>query len=55
MEDPGGWLWAVIGLGVILLGAVLIWNVIVWRRRRLSGAERRRQDAVVRENYRRGG
>jgi hypothetical protein len=55
MEEPGGWLWAVIGLGVILLGAVLMWNVIVWRSRRLSGAEKREQAEVTRENYRKGG
>ncbi len=52
MEYPAGWLWVLIGIGVIVLGAVIVWNQ---RRLRLSYPERREQDEVVKENYREGG
>ncbi len=52
MEDPAGWLWVLIGIGVIVLGAVIVWNQ---RRRCLSYPEKREQDEVVKKNYRQGG
>jgi type VI protein secretion system component VasK len=55
MEEPGGWLWVLMGLGVIALGIIMVWSVMVWRQRRLSGAEKREQAEVVEENYQKGG
>jgi len=52
MEYPAGWLWVLIGIGVIVLGAVIVWGE--WRKR-LSSAEKREQNEVVKENYRKGG
>jgi uncharacterized membrane protein len=55
MEEAGGWLWVLMGIGVIALGAGIAWNVVVWRQRRLSYAEKREQAEVTKENYRQGG
>jgi cytochrome c-type biogenesis protein CcmH/NrfF len=55
MEYPAGWLWVLIGIGVIVLGAVIVWNIQVQRQRRLSAPEKREQNEVIKENYQKGG
>jgi O-antigen/teichoic acid export membrane protein len=52
MEYPAGWLWVLIGIGVIALGVVMFWGE--WRKR-LSRTKKHEQDEVVKENYRKGG
>jgi len=54
MDQPGGWLWALIGLGVIALGVVLAWSLALWRRRRLSPAMKREQVEATKELYHEG-
>jgi hypothetical protein len=54
MSDPGGWLWALVGIGVIVLGLAIAYVNWVWRHRRMSRAERRAQDEATRDLFRRG-
>jgi type VI protein secretion system component VasK len=56
MDEPGGWLWAIIDIiGVVVLAAALIYGIVMWRHRRKDWAMRKAQNEVTRENYRRGG
>ncbi|MGH6735119.1 MAG: hypothetical protein ACRECX_03440 [Methyloceanibacter sp.] len=55
MEDLGGWIWALVGLGVIVLGLGIAYGNDMWRHRRKDYAAKHEQAEVTRENYRRGG
>jgi hypothetical protein len=53
MNDPGGWLWFAIGIGLIVLAAAILYAVFVWRSRRKDPAVKQMQNEAVREHYRR--
>jgi hypothetical protein len=56
MDEPGGWLWAIIGVfGIGGLAVALAYGNALWNRRRKDWDTRRAQAETVRENYRRGG
>jgi hypothetical protein len=56
MDDPRGWLWALIDIvGVMALTGALVYGTILWRQRRKDPQSRAKREAAVRENYRRDG
>jgi hypothetical protein len=56
MNEPGGWLWAIIGVfGIGGLAIAMAYGSALWNRRRKDWATRREQAETVHENYRRGG
>jgi hypothetical protein len=56
MLEPGGWLWAIIGVfGIGGMAIGLVYGTAMWSRRRKDWAMRRDQAETVRENYRQGG
>jgi hypothetical protein len=56
MAEPGGWLWAIIGVfGVGGLAVALAYGSAIWRRRGKDTASRQKQNEVIRDNYRKGG
>lgn len=55
MEAVGGWLWAIIGLGVVVLGLAIVYASRLWQHRRKDAAARRASEEATHENYRRDG
>lgn len=56
MSEPGGWLWAVLGvIGVGGLGAAIAYGAMQWRQRPNDAATREHREEVTRANYRSGG
>jgi len=54
MQDYGGWLWAVLGLGVIALGIAIAYGNNMWRHRRKDYATKHHQAEVTREHFEKG-
>lgn len=53
MNDPSGWLWAIVDIaGAVVLGAALAYAIWVWRGRRKDPAIKQKQAEIVREHYR---
>jgi hypothetical protein len=56
MSEPGGWLWAVLGvIGVGGLGLAIAYGAAQWRQHPKDAATLERREEVTRANYRSGG
>ena len=56
MIEPGGWLWAILGVfGIGGLAVAPAYGSVMWSRRRKDGAMRQAQNEAVRDNYWLGG
>jgi len=56
MIEPGGWLWAILGVfGIGGLAVAPAYGSVMWSRRRKDWAMRQAQNEAVCDNYRHGG
>jgi hypothetical protein len=53
MDEPAGWLWAIIGIGLAVLAFAIGYGLFVWRSQRRNPQVKQIQNEVVREHYRR--
>jgi hypothetical protein len=56
MEEPSGWLWAILGVfGIGGLTIAIAYGSAMWGRRRKDFAARQQQNQAVHDNYEKGG